>query len=227
MAQFHLEAIRKTQAGWPIYSNRLFAGWSRNAGSGKKPFLADGERIDLLVLVDSYPYRAYLRFGEKVRLYSRLGARRIKRLLGFQSQESRSRADRTAEAIERMQNQGEIEPSQDLAARYELELECAYMALKGYQPRFYNGEIKFLRAGDPNRFPSQCGGCLATPGQTARDENCSWRPFGNSAQKLRITSFRSVQLSCRNEYHNHEVTTLAVGSGLAIMEPVASRLRPG
>ncbi len=153
MAQFHLEAIRKTQAAGPY----TLIGYSLGGLvmlEVARNLLADGERIDLLVLVDSYPYRAYLRFGEKVRLYSRLGARRIKRLLGFQSQESRSRADRTAEAIERMQNQGEIEPSQDLAARYELERECAYMALKGYQPRFYNGEIKFLRAAIPTDFPA-------------------------------------------------------------------------
>jgi thioesterase domain-containing protein len=105
--------------------------------------LASGENVGLLVLVDSYPYRTQLKFAQRVRLYSRLSMRKITNLLGIRY------SSRVNRPVARDRNLGE-----SLAKSRELEKEGAYSALKSYEPSFYDGPIKFVRAEVVTNFPA-------------------------------------------------------------------------
>jgi thioesterase domain-containing protein len=153
MAEFHLEAIKKTQVSGPYTLIGYSLGGLVMLEVARR-LHKDGESVALLVLIDSYPYRTYLDEWQKIRLYSRLAGRRLKGLLGFKTQDSASRLARKARAISQLQQAQAGETKEKLAERYERERECAYEALKSYQPHFLDQRIKFIRASVLTDFPA-------------------------------------------------------------------------
>ena len=73
--------------------------------------------------------------------------------------------------------------------------ESAYLALTRYQPRFYPGKIKFVRAAMPTAFPCRSGGSLG-PLAVGRGRDRARRSSGNHDHPLRQTGVRNLAL-CR------------------------------
>lgn len=95
-----------------------------------------GEEIRLLALLDSYPDRHALSIGQHARLILQLGRRRLKE---WNSPRTRSQVeivdDRLGTAMRRVR-------------------EAQYRALRSYRPRFYEGNVVFVRAAIPSYFPA-------------------------------------------------------------------------
>jgi thioesterase domain-containing protein len=147
MAGYHLEAIRRTQGQGP-YSLIGYSLGGLVMLEVARTLLSEGERVNLLVLVDSYPFRTHLKFAQQMRLYSQLAMRRIGRMLKLKSPAP------TAELGELQEiSEAKSETNGNLRLWFEREREDAYTALKSYEPKFYDGTIKFIRAEIPTRFP--------------------------------------------------------------------------
>jgi thioesterase domain-containing protein len=147
MAGYHLEAIRRTQSKGP-YSLIGYSLGGLVMLEVARTLLTEGERVSLLVLIDSYPYRTHLKFAQQIRLYSQLAMRRIGRAL-------RLKSSTTKAELGPLQKMPEVqsENNGNLRLWFEREREGAYIALKGYEPKFYDGTIQFIRAEIPTKFP--------------------------------------------------------------------------
>jgi thioesterase domain-containing protein len=97
-----------------------------------RSLLAAGENVALLSLLDSYPAMRHLKLGSRVRLAMQLARRRASTI-----------------------RHGSIRPNSEkqLAPTMQRVLDAAFLALQEYRPRFYDGEIKFVRAVIPTVFP--------------------------------------------------------------------------
>src|SRR5262249_3999351 len=99
-----------------------------------------GEQIGLLVLLDSYPYLRYLPTGQRLRLMvRRTRLRMAAAVLGRAPLRPASAMDRTQVVA--------FAPGMDRVK------DCAYSALQRYQPRFYPGKVRFVRAEILSDFP--------------------------------------------------------------------------
>jgi thioesterase domain-containing protein len=147
MAGYHLEAIRRTQGQGP-YSLIGYSLGGLVMLEVARTLLSEGERVSLLVLIDSYPYRTHLKLAQQMRLYSQLAIRRIGKMLRLKSPVP------SAELGPLQEMPGvPSENNGNLRLWFEREREDAYTALRSYEPKFYDGTIKFIRAEIPTRFP--------------------------------------------------------------------------
>jgi thioesterase domain-containing protein len=105
--------------------------------------VAEGQTIGLLAMLDSYPHRSHLSPGQHFLLLIQLASRRL-----F-SDESAARK-RTASFVH---NANESEPHSMLKRVRRQIYNGELLALKHYEPRFYPGEIHFVRAKVPSCFP--------------------------------------------------------------------------
>lgn len=169
MAGYHLQAIRRTQSQGP-YSLIGYSLGGLVMFEVARMLLTEDERIDLLVLIDSYPYRTHLKPLQQAALYFQRVIHRISKLWEFKTQ--RSVAGIVAPTLlSELKNSTTTNNRVMLAGLkgnlrlwFEREREDAYTALMSYKPRFYNGAIKFIRAGIPTQFPLNANavwGCLA------------------------------------------------------------------
>ena len=141
MAEVHLDAIRKVQAHGP-YSLIGYSLGGLVMLEIARRLSRDGEKIALLVMLDSYPDRRYLSLGPRTRLLWQLAKARIGSLLGKSGNQGRSAAvaksetdkagDRILEVVKRAQ----------------------YRALRTYRPAFYDGKVNFVRVAIPTYFPA-------------------------------------------------------------------------
>jgi thioesterase domain-containing protein len=171
MAEYHLDAITKTQKIGPYFLIGYSLGGLIMFEVARK-LLASGKQIALLVLIDSYPYRTYLKFGQKVRLYSRLSMRR---LFGLVRSQSKKRALASATPKDDSLDGAKKRAVLDLSRQ--VEKKAAYAAMKSYRPRSYEGTIKFIRAEILTKFPA--------------DADAVWGPL---AGKLQIENMESDHL---------------------------------
>jgi surfactin synthase thioesterase subunit len=138
MARYSLDAVKRLQPHGPY----LFIGYSFGGLvtlEMARQLTANGEKIALMAMLDSYPHARYLSPGQGALLATRQAWRRISGKMKVPSGVSsayQSTADvSSSPALQRFRD-------------------SAYLALEHYQPRFYPGKISFVRAAIPTAFPA-------------------------------------------------------------------------
>jgi thioesterase domain-containing protein len=138
MARYSLDAVRELQPHGPY----LLIGFSLGGLvtlEMAQQLIAEGEKIGLLAMLDSYPHVSRLSREQRVRLSTRQMWRRVAKRLHWLG------------VSPPYQTTVEVSPSPALQHFRD----CAYRALETYQPRFYPGQIDFIRAAIPTDFPAQ------------------------------------------------------------------------
>lgn len=154
MAQFYLDAIRQVQPHGPY----LLAGYSLGGLvtlEMAQRLIADGEKVALLAMLDSYPDIRYLSLAQRAQLVTRLATRRAANAMKLPVGEALSliiRPSRRRAVAPKVSYQLPVDVS--LTPVMQRARECAYLALTRYKPRFYAGKIKFVRASVPTDFPA-------------------------------------------------------------------------
>jgi acetoacetyl-CoA synthetase len=136
MAEFHLNAIREVQPQGPYALVGYSLGGLVTLEMAQR-LSANGEKVALLAMLDAYPHMRYLSLGQRIRLAARQ-ARRGVRALGNLSGSAPYQLPAGVSLTPAMQR---VRAS-------------AYLALTRYRPRFYRGEIKFVRAEISSSFPA-------------------------------------------------------------------------
>lgn len=154
MAQFYLDAIRQVQPRGPY----LLAGYSLGGLvtlEMAQRLTADGEKVALLAMLDSYPDIRYLSVAQRARLVTRLATRRATSAMKLPVGEALSliiRPSRRRSLAPRVSYQPPANVA--LSPAMQRARECAYLALTRYEPRFYAGKIRFVRAATATDFPA-------------------------------------------------------------------------
>jgi thioesterase domain-containing protein/acyl carrier protein len=136
MAQYYLDAIRQVQPRGPY----LLMGYSLGGLvvlEMAQRLVSNGERLALLTMLDAYPHIRFLSWGQRMRLMARQ-ARRGLRVFG----------NLGGSAVY------QPPPGVSLTPAMQRVRDSAYRALTRYEPRFYPGKIKFVRAAISTGFPS-------------------------------------------------------------------------
>lgn len=133
-AQHHLDAIRQLQPHGPYFLIGYSLGGLVTLEMAQR-LSASGEKIALLALLDSYPDRNHLSLLQRMLLLMRLTGRRAGRVVqGTDTSHQEELGTPTQRVMQRMRDSD-------------------YRALRRYQPRFYRGRIRFVKAGIPTYFP--------------------------------------------------------------------------
>ncbi len=154
MAQFYLDAIRQVQPSGPY----LLAGYSLGGlvtFEMAQRLTAAGEKVALLAMLDSYPDIRYLSLAQRAFLLTRLATRRATTTMKLPMSEALSliiQPSRRRAGTPRLSYKPPI--NVPLSPAMQRARECAYSALTSYQPRYYPGKIKFVRAETPTDFPA-------------------------------------------------------------------------
>jgi acetoacetyl-CoA synthetase len=158
MAQYHLDAIRAVQPHGPF----LFVGYSLGGLVSleiAQRLAAAGERVALLTVLDAYPNRSLLSPWQLFLLYSRLALRRVFSAIGMSANDEESA---TPEQLRAQMSAGRSAPKTSQAAAAAAAMtpamrhaaEKAREAIRAYRPRYYPGEMKFVRAAVLTDFPA-------------------------------------------------------------------------
>lgn len=141
IAQSFLAAIREIQPHGPYF----LVGYSLGgliALEIAQQMKTKSEEIGMLVMVDSYPDHRFLSFPQQVRLILQRAKNRVTGRKNTPSvrkrpliQDGDGRRNSLVQALERTRD-------------------ANYRALRNYRPRFYQGDVKFVRAAIPSRFPA-------------------------------------------------------------------------
>jgi thioesterase domain-containing protein/acyl carrier protein len=143
MAEFYLDAIRKLQPRGPY----VLVGYSLGGLvvlEMAQRLSANGEKVALLAMLDAYPHIRYLSLRQRVRLIARQGRRGLHSLANLSGSAPYQPPDGVAltQAMQRVRD-------------------SAYLALTRYRPRFYPGEINFVRAEISSAFPDDAAAVWA------------------------------------------------------------------
>jgi thioesterase domain-containing protein len=153
MARYCLDAVKQIQPHGPY----LLVGYSLGGLVTLEmahQLAAEGEKVGLLAMLDSYPEIRYLSFAQRARLVTRLATRRATTAMKLPLGEALAllvRPSRRRSLIPRVSYQPPADVSLSPAMRRVRQ--SAYLALSRYQPRFYPGRIRFVRAAIPTDFP--------------------------------------------------------------------------
>jgi thioesterase domain-containing protein/acyl carrier protein len=137
MARYSLDAVRELQPHGPY----LLVGFSLGGlvtMEMAQQLTAEGEKIGLLAMLDSYPHVSRLSRAQRVRLSTRQMWRRV--------------AGRLQWLGVRPPYQTTVEVAPSPALQHFRD--TSHLALERYQPRFYPGKISFVRAAIPTDFPA-------------------------------------------------------------------------
>jgi thioesterase domain-containing protein/acyl carrier protein len=154
MAEFYLEAVRDLQPHGPYVLVGFSLGGLVTLEMAQR-LVASGEKVALLAMLDSYPHANYWSLAQRARLNVRQAWRRLAAMGTSPSRDALSRLFRPSQR-RRMSSA----PSYQLPAEVSLSpaqqhvRDCAYRALTRYQPRFYPGKIRFVRAAIPTYWPA-------------------------------------------------------------------------
>jgi acetoacetyl-CoA synthetase len=162
LAQFYLNAIKEIQPHGPYYLVGYSLGGLVTLEMAQR-LTQGGEQVALLALLESYPYSKFLAFGQRLRLAARVAKHRahtLRRLplrdaVSYIMLPSRRRfyfariinSNGNGNSRSELPNGGVVSPTMQRAR------DTAYLALSRYQPRYYAGKIKFVRAGLLTDFP--------------------------------------------------------------------------
>jgi len=137
MADFYAASIIQQQPRGPY----VLIGYSLGglvALEIARKFSANGEKISLLVMIDSYPDIRFLSPGQSVRLLVQKAKRRM----------AKFNPGGKSSGAPRLQDIGSFAPG------FEQVRQSAYGALRSYKPSFYAGSVKFIRAEKVTEFPA-------------------------------------------------------------------------
>jgi acetoacetyl-CoA synthetase len=154
MARHSLEAVKELQPHGPY----LLVGYSLGGLvtlEMARQLIAAGEKVALLAMLDSYPEIRYLSFAQRVRLLARLATRRASTAMKLPMGDAVSlllRPTRRRSLTPRVSYQPPADVS--LSPAMQRVRQSAYIALTRYQPQFYPGRIRFVRAAIPTDFPA-------------------------------------------------------------------------
>ena len=158
MAQFFLDAIKKVQPRGPY----LLIGYSLGGLvtlEMAQRLAESGEKVALLAMLESYPHRNYLRFGQHLRLLIRLAKHHVATLLSLPSSEALSYILHPPERLLYISRDGggRARKQPPVSVLYNAAMQrmrdSGYRALKSYRPCYYCGKINFVRAAISLRFP--------------------------------------------------------------------------
>jgi thioesterase domain-containing protein len=154
MARYSLDAVRQLQPHGPY----LLVGYSLGGLvtlEMARLLTAEGERVALLAMLDSYPEIRYLSFTQRARLVARLATRRATTAMTLPVGDAVSlllRPSRRRSVTPRVSYQPPADVS--LSPAMQKVRQSAYLALTRYEPGFYSGKIRFVRAAIPTDFPA-------------------------------------------------------------------------
>src|SRR5215469_9381982 len=142
MAEYHLAAVRQVQPHGPYF----LVGYSMGGLvvlEMARSLSEASEEIGLVAMLDSYPYRRYFPLGQRIRWEL--------------SQTRRRSADlwRRIKALALQPRSKDFQlTSRTLAAAMMRTRDAQYQALRTYRPRYYKGEVRFVRAAIASYFPA-------------------------------------------------------------------------
>jgi len=143
MAEYHVAAVRQVQPHGPYF----LIGYSMGGLvvlEMARLLSEAGEEIGLLAMLDSYPDRRYFALRQRIRWELRQTRRRSadlwRRFKAFALQPPRSKNFQLT--------------SGSLAAAMMRTRAAQYQALRAYRPRYYQGEVRFVRAATASYFPA-------------------------------------------------------------------------
>jgi len=145
-AQFHLEAIKQLQPHGPYFLIGYSLGGLTTLEMAQR-LSADGERLALLALLDTYPDKNHLSMVQRTLLSLRQTQRRIENriesALGRRRSQSPENNDKTQRYLR----------SVSIAGVAQRMREADYAASRSYRPRSYSGRVKFVKAEIGSYFP--------------------------------------------------------------------------
>jgi acetoacetyl-CoA synthetase len=148
MAHFHLDAIKKLQPNGPYFLIGYSLGGLVTLEIAQR-LSAEGERVALLVLVDSYPHKSHLSVPQYLLLSFRLAKRRTRSLIESALGKTRRQIAEDHGGSAPPHNRFEV-ARQGVVRQMR---DSAYLALTRYDPRFYRGRIRFVKAEISTVFP--------------------------------------------------------------------------
>ena len=137
MARYALDAVQQIQPHGP-YCLIGFSLGGLMVLEMAQQLSAKGERIELLALLDSYPHVRLLSWTQRARIWARRTWRNAARRLQWLG------------VSPPYQTTLEVPPSPS-QRRFR---DVSYLALEGYEPRFYPGKMNFVRAAISTQFPA-------------------------------------------------------------------------
>lgn len=145
MAEYHLDAIRQTQPRGPYFLIGYSLGGLLTLEIAQR-LSRNGERIALLAMLDSYPDRHYLHFGEQARLILRLAKTRAAWLMRIAGQRN---LPANGDGVS-----NDLDPVNESTRRALQRVKAyQYRAWRSYRPRFYDGKVNFVQAKIRSIFP--------------------------------------------------------------------------
>ena len=153
MAQYFLDAVEELQPHGPY----LLIGYSLGGLvtlEMAQRLSAKGEKVGLLAMLDSYPHIRHLSPGQRARFALQRTRRYASKVLHLPVREALSPISRPFERRSRIfGNPFQPLVGASLSPAMEHVRDCAYLALKRYRQRFYNGKIRFVKAEVGTDFP--------------------------------------------------------------------------
>jgi acetoacetyl-CoA synthetase len=158
LAEFYLGAIRGLQPHGPYFLIGYSLGGLVTLEMAKR--LTDqGEKVALLAMLESYPHPRFLSLGQRMRLATRLATHRASTVGRLPIRDALSYIIRPSERRLYVSRDGNGNAPSQLPAgashtpAMQRARESAYKSLTRYRPRYYSGEIKFVRAETVSDFP--------------------------------------------------------------------------
>ena len=158
LAQDHLDAIRKLQPRGPYFLIGYSLGGLVTLEMAQR-LIQMGEEVALLAMLESYPHARFLSMRERTRLATRVVGNRASMIGWLPIRDAISYVIRPSERrlyVSRDRNgnaPSQIPAGASLTPGMQHVRNRAYTALTRYQPRFYAGTIKFVRAPALTDFP--------------------------------------------------------------------------
>ena len=152
MAQFHLDQIEELQPRGPYF----LIGYSLGGLimlEVARCLSQRGEKVGLLVMIDSYPHKRYLSLGLRMRLAGSRAKRHVATVKRLPLRKALSYIFHSAERRLLSEGAGERDLRLTDAFLARRARDSAYLAWTRYEPRFYSGTIKFLKAAVRSEFP--------------------------------------------------------------------------
>jgi thioesterase domain-containing protein len=159
MARFYLDELHKLQPKGPYILIGYSLGGLVTLEMAQRLSKA-GEKVALLALIDTYPDPHFLSMGQRLWLRARRIKRHISEMKKMRPRRAISYFVRGLEhrlGITLIPNRGSPLPVKShlsLERTMSHVKEGAYVALRHYRPRFYEGKIKFVGAENNSYFPS-------------------------------------------------------------------------
>ena len=153
MAQFYLDAIKELQPHGPYLLVGFSLGGLVTLEIAQR-LCESGEKVALLAMLDSYPHISYLSLGQRLRLTTRLLARRLSAVMKLGMPGALSYVLRSSQRPLLISTDRYRPPNGVLLSpAMQRVRDGAYLALTRYRPSFYGGKIRFVRAEISTEFP--------------------------------------------------------------------------